>query len=150
MSSAQALHLGPMHKDPRRKRRHINDMNGKTAVLAVRRAIHAADTISVGRSLDSSVARRLTRSVARLIEAGARRCTIDLSAVESADSSGFGALVTALRKLEEGGVHAVVVCADSRIQKLCELAEVGRLAPVVKRTEEARRLHALVASGLAS
>ncbi|MBV8082921.1 MAG: STAS domain-containing protein, partial [Candidatus Eremiobacteraeota bacterium] len=113
-------------------------MNNKTAVLAVRREIHAADTISVGRSLDSSVARRLTRSVAKLIDAGTRTCTIDLSSVDSADSSGFGALVTALRKLEEVGVHAVVVCADARIHKLCELAEVGRLAPVVKRPEEAR------------
>ncbi|MBV8171604.1 MAG: STAS domain-containing protein [Candidatus Eremiobacteraeota bacterium] len=104
----------------------------------------------MGRRLDSSVGRRFTRTIARLIRSGARTCTIDLSTVESADSSGFGAVVSALRKLEEAEIHAVVVCSGSAIRKLCELTEIRRLAPVVARAEDARRLHAAVASGIAS
>jgi len=109
-----------------------------------------ADTISVGRQPDSSVGRSLTRAIARLISSGKRTCTIDLSKVENADSSGFGAVVAALRKLEAAEISAVVVCADSAIRKLCELTEIRRLAPVVARAEDARRLHAAVASGIAS
>ena len=109
-----------------------------------------SDTIPVGRKLDASVARRISRVVGKLIESGVRACTIDMSGVESADSGGFGALIMALRKLEEVGAHAVVVCANPKIRKLFEVATVSRFAPVVSRPEDARRLHAAVASGLAS
>jgi anti-anti-sigma factor len=109
-----------------------------------------SDTISVGRTLDASVGKRFTRAIGKLLGSGARRCTIDMSAVESADSGGFGALIMALRKLEEAGAHAVVVCSNPAIRKMFEVATVSRFAPVVSRPEDARRLHAAVASGLAS
>lgn len=109
-----------------------------------------SDTISVGRKLDSSISRRFTRAISKLIDAGIRTCTIDMSSVESADSSGFGALSMALRRLEEHGTHAVVVCANPAIRKLFEVTSVSRLARVVPRVEDARRLHAAIASGLAS
>jgi anti-sigma B factor antagonist len=121
-----------------------------TTLLASRRATPVSDTISVGRKLDSSVAKRFTRTIAKLVNSGARWCTIDMSAVESADSGGFGALMMALRKLEEVGAHVVVVCANPAIRKLFEVATVSRFAPVVARPEDARRLHATFASGLAS
>lgn len=109
-----------------------------------------SDTISVGRKLDASVGKRFTRAIGKLLESGARACTIDMTAVESADSGGFGALMMALRKLEEVGAHVVVVCSNPAIRKMFEVATVSRFAPVVTRPEDARRLHAAVASGLAS
>ncbi len=130
-----------------RKRIH---MKNNTTSLASRRALKVSDTISVGRKLDSSISRRFTRAVAKLIEAGMRTCTIDMSSVESADSGGFGALSMALRRLEEAGARAVVVCANPAIRKLFEVTSVSRLAPVVKRLEDARRLQASLASGIAS
>ena len=125
-------------------------MKNNTTPLVSRRTLPVTDTISVGRTLDSSVARRFTRAIAKLVDAGVRACTIDLSAVETADSGGFGALMMALRKLEEVGTHVVVVCANPAIRKLFEVTSVSRLAPVVARPEDARRLHAATASGLAS
>jgi anti-anti-sigma factor len=121
-----------------------------TTLLASRRTKPISDTISVGRKLDASVGKRFTRAIGKLVESGARMCTIDMTDVESADSGGFGALMMALRKLEEAGAHAVVICANPAIRKLFEVATVSRLAPVVARPEDARRLHAAVASGLAS
>jgi anti-sigma B factor antagonist len=121
-----------------------------TTLLASRRAKPVSDTISVGRKLDTSVAKRFTRTIGKLVASGARACTIDLSAVESADSGGFGALMMALRKLEEVGAHVVVVCSNPAIRKLFEVATVSRFAPVVTRPEDARRLHASFAGGLAS
>ena len=125
-------------------------MNNTTTLLASHRAPKATDTIVVGRELNSSVARRFTRAIGKLIEAGSRACTIDMSEVEDADSNGFGALVSALRKLEEVGAHAVVVCANPAIRKLFEVTSVSRLAAVVTKPEDARRVHASFASGLAS
>jgi len=121
-----------------------------TTLLASRRRIPVSDTIPVGRKLDASVARRVGRAVGKLLSSGARACTIDMSGVETADSGGFGGLMMALRKLEEVGAHAVVICANPKIRKLFEVATVSRFAPVVSRPEDARRLHAAVASGLAS
>lgn len=109
-----------------------------------------SDTISVGRTLDASMSRRFTRAVSKLIDAGIRTCTVDMSSVESADSSGFGALSMALRRLEEVGAHAVVVCINPAIRKLFEVTSVSRLARVVPRLEDARRLHAARSSRLAS
>ena len=73
-----------------------------------------------------------------------------MSAVESADSGGFGALVSALRKLEEAGTYAVIVCSNPAIRKLFEVTSVSRMAPIVARPQEARALHAAFTTGLAS
>ncbi len=118
--------------------------------LTSRRSTPPADTISVGRRLDASAAKGLTRGIVRLIQAGARALTIDMSGLESADSGGFGALISALRKVEEAGARAVIVCANPAIKKMFEVASVSRLAPVVVRLGDARAIHATFASGLAS
>ena len=125
------------------------DMNTTGALVAARRKTPISDTIVIGRRLDASCARRLARSVGRVMESGMHDCTIDMSAVESADSAGFGALIAALRKLGAVGTYAAVVCSNPTVRRLFEVAGITRLVPVVSRLDEARTLRAAARAGAA-
>ena len=107
---------------------------------ATRRRDTVADAIDVGSRLDAQNARRFARSMSRLIDAGLRDCIIDLSRTEAVDSSGFGALVAAVRRIGDLGGAVAIVCKDTAVRRLFEVAGLTRLVPVVGRIEDARRL----------
>jgi anti-anti-sigma factor len=100
----------------------------------------ADDIIAVGTRLDATNVKRFVRSMSRLLERGDRECIIDMSAIEAVDSSGFGSLVAAVRKIEEAGGASTVVCTNPTVRRLFEVAGVTRLVPVVSRIEDARAL----------
>jgi len=106
------------------------------------RASVANEVVSVDGRLDASSARGLVRSVSRLLAAGFRRCTIDLSAVDAVDSAGFGSLMGSVRKIEEAGGTAIVVCANPTVRRLFEIAGITRLVHVVRRLSDAAQVPA--------
>ncbi len=124
-------------------------MKTKDALVATRRRTPVTDTIVIGRRLDASCAKRLSRSIGRVVESGLRDCTIDMTGVEAADSVGFGALIAALRKLGAVGAYAAVVCSNPTVRRLFEVAGITRLVPVVSRLDEARALRAAARAGAA-
>lgn len=90
--------------------------------------------------LDASNARRITRWIARSVDRGTRKCIIDVSSVEAVDSSGFGSLVAAARRLQDVGGLVVVVCSQSTLRRLFEIAGLTRILPVVDRLEKANAI----------
>lgn len=125
-----------------------------TNKVARTRARHrdiASDAIAVGQRLDAETAKRFARSMTRLVESGTRECIIDMSATRAVDSSGFGSLIAAVRKVSDVGGFAAIVCMDETVRRLFEIAGVTRLVPVVKRIEDARAILATATrSALAS
>lgn len=115
----------------------------KGADLRKRHAPAATDEIvKVDGRLDAGAARRLAKSVVRILRAGLRRCTIDLSAVDAVDSAGVGALMGTIRKMEESGGTAVVVCANPTIRRLFEISGIARLVRVVPNLADVRQIFA--------
>jgi anti-anti-sigma factor len=100
------------------------------------------DVVAIDGRLDSSAARCLARSVIRLLRSGLRRCTFDLSAVDAVDSAGVGALMGSIRKMEEAGGTAVIVCANPTVRRLFEISGITRLVRVVPRLADARQTSA--------
>ena len=98
------------------------------------------DQILVGERLDAQSAKRFARSMTRLVESGSRECIIDLSETEAVDSSGFGSLIAAVRKIGDIGGGVAIVCSNATVRRLFEVAGLGRLVPIVSRVEEARVL----------
>jgi anti-anti-sigma factor len=116
-------------------------MDKNKAVRAQRRRReNAGDAISVGRRLDGETAKRFARSMNKLVESGSRECIIDMSATEAVDSSGFGSLVAAVRKIGDVGGAVAIVCANDTVRRLFEIAGLTRLVPVVGRIEDARAI----------
>ena len=74
----------------------------------------------------------------KLIESGSRECIIDLSQTEAVDSSGFGSLIAAVRKIGDLGGAVAIVCKDKTVRRLFEIAGLTRFVPVVNRMEDAR------------
>jgi anti-anti-sigma factor len=112
--------------------------NKKAAMTQRRRREIAGDSIEVGRRLDAENAKRFARSMNKLVDAGLRKCIIDMSKTEAIDSSGFGSLVAAVRKVGDVGGAVAIVCKDATLRRLFEVAGITRLVPVVARIEEAR------------
>ncbi len=109
------------------------------------------EIVEVGSRLVASNAKRFARSMARMLGRTSVLCIIDMSDVEVVDSSGFGSLISAVRKVEEGGGAAAVVCTNPTVRRLFEVAGVTRIVPVVTRIADARAiLHAFDRDEIAS
>lgn len=110
----------------------------RSASYKRRPCISTDDVVAIDGRLDAGAARCLARSVVRLLHAGLRRCTFDLSAVDAVDSAGVGALMGSIRKVEEVGGTAVVVCANPTIRRLFEIAGITRFVRVVPTLADVR------------
>jgi anti-anti-sigma factor len=98
----------------------------------------ATDAISVGRSLDAQTAKKFARSMTKLVESGTKDCIIDMTSTEAVDSSGFGSLIAAVRRVGDCGGTIAIVCRNATVRRLFEIAGITRLVPVVSRMEDAR------------
>ena len=122
-------------------------MNKQTAGLKRgRRRVIPSDEITVGQRLDAESAKRFARSMTRLVESGSRECIIDLTLTEAVDSSGFGSLIAAVRKIGDLGGAVAIVCTNATVRRLFEVAGLSRMVPIVPRVENARRILAACAS----
>ena len=64
---------------------------------------------------------------------------VDMSKMRNFDSSGFGALISGLKKFSDAGAIPVVVCKQSSVRRLMDFAGVSRTFTVVDTMTEARR-----------
>jgi anti-anti-sigma factor len=112
-----------------------------TLTLPLRRAAKdaSADAIAVGPQLDASSARSFSRAVSRFADRRLSHVIIDMSKTRSVDSSGFGSLISGLKKLTDAGSTPIVVCSNPSVRRLMDFAGVTRMFRVVDRVSEARR-----------
>jgi len=76
--------------------------------------------------IDVATAPQLRAALAALVDGGARRISLDLTAVGFVDSSGLGVLVGALRKLEEAnGGRLRVENVQDGVRKVFEITGLG-------------------------
>jgi len=128
-------------------------MKTATLPLLARRGPSQAptDTISVGANLDVSSARRFGRAVSRMIDRRSSHVIVDMSKLQNFDSSGFGSLISGLKKFNDAGATPVVVCKHPSVRRLMDFAGVSRTFTVVGTMTDARRaLAAFQADALAS
>lgn len=99
-----------------------------------------SDTISVGSSLDVTNARHFGRAIARMTKRRLRHIIVDMSKTRTVDSSGFGALVSGLKKLNESGSTPLVVCSNTLVRRLMDFAGIARMFTIVDRISDARHI----------
>jgi anti-sigma B factor antagonist len=123
-------------------------MKTNTLPLRLRNGVIKAsdDSITIGSHFDVSGARQFARAVARVAKAKPSYAIIDLSRTREVDSSGFGALVSGLRRLGEHGAKPIVVCANSSVRRLMDFAGIARAFTIVDRVSEARHVIAKAAA----
>ena len=128
-------------------------MKTKTLPLQLRRGATIAppDTISVGATFDAGGARRFARSVARTVQRRPLSVIVDMSHTQSVDSSGFGALISGLKKLDDAGATPYVVCSNPSVRRLMDFTGVSRMFAIVDRLSDAHQAQELAtAEALAS
>lgn len=86
--------------------------------------------------LDASRAPSFKDEMARLIEGGASRVVLDLGAVAFIDSSGLGAIVSALKRLGPRGALAVAG-ASPAVERLFRLTRMDRVFAMHATVDEA-------------
>jgi anti-anti-sigma factor len=76
---------------------------------------------------------------------------VDMSKTQAVDSSGFGSLISGLKKLNDAGAIPLVVCSNPTVRRLMDFAGIARMFLIVDRLSDARRtLSQAMADGLAS
>lgn len=125
-------------------------MKTNTLPIGLRKGVISAsdDSITIGSSLDVSGARRFSRAVTRIAERKPAHAVIDLSRTTTVDSSGFGALVSGLKRLNEHGATPIVVCANSSVRRLMDFAGISRSFAIVDRLSVARKMLSQAAADL--
>lgn len=123
------------------------DMKSATIPLRRRPPIAHSETIAIGTSFDVAGARRFARSVTRLAQRHPASVIVDMSRTQTVDSSGFGSLVSGLKKLDEAGATSYVVCANPAVRRLMDFTGVSRMFAIVDRMSDARRAIEQAAAG---
>jgi anti-sigma B factor antagonist len=87
-------------------------------------------------ALDAYAAPAFRDRMAEFIQGGRRRIVLDLSAVSFLDSTGLGAIVSSLKRLEGNGV--MVICgAGEMVMDVFRLTRMDRVFPIVPTVEDA-------------
>jgi len=106
-----------MKGTPKRPRLDVLDRDGITVV------------IPSGPRLDAEVAGELRNTLIDLIDEGARKLVLDLPAVDFIDSSGLGALVSALKRLKQADPSGDIRLADVQpsVRAVLEIIRLHRV-----------------------
>ena len=90
----------------------------------------------VEQALDAYAATGFRERIAALIQEGSRQIVLDLGAVQFLDSTGLGAIVSSLKRLEGNGV--LVICnAGEMVMDVFRLTRMDRVFPIVRTLDEA-------------
>jgi anti-sigma B factor antagonist len=109
--------------------------------------IHVVETDGVtviaplGPRLDAEIAGELRATLVQLIDRGARKLVLDLPAVDFIDSSGLGALVSALKRLKQLERTGDIRLADVQppVVAVLEIIRLHRVFPMFPSVDAARR-----------
>lgn len=91
-----------------------------------------------GEDLDASNAADFKRAMAPVVEANTR-VVIDLSGLRFVDSSGLGAFISFLRKLNAKGGDLKLCGLSKQVRAVFELVRMHRVFEILSTTEEAVR-----------
>lgn len=86
--------------------------------------------------LDSTKAAQFREEVSKLVESGADIILIDLKEVTFIDSSGLGALVSALKTVRSAGGKLCICSINEQVRMLFELTSMDRVFEVYSSREE--------------
>ena len=88
--------------------------------------------------LDAGNAGEFKRDLAPLLEAN-RKIVLDLSRLRFSDSSGLGAFISCLRKVNANGGDLKLCAMSDRVRALFELVQLQRVFDIYSTREEAVR-----------
>jgi anti-sigma B factor antagonist len=83
--------------------------------------------IVVGGELDAHTAPRLKEELAYVIESGAHQLIIDLEGLEFLDSTGLGALLSALKRARAHDGSVDIICTQIRILRIFKITGLDRV-----------------------
>ena len=87
-------------------------------------------------ALDAYAASPFRERMAEFVQQGHRNIALDLSAVNVLDSTGLGAIVASLKRIEGNGV--LVICGDGEmVTDVFRLTRMDRVFAIVPSVEEA-------------
>ena len=87
-------------------------------------------------ALDAYAATAFRERMAEFIQQGSRHIVLDLGEVQFLDSTGLGAIVSSLKRLEGNGV--LVICnAGEMVMDVFRLTRMDRVFPIVRTLEDA-------------
>ena len=87
--------------------------------------------------IDLYTAPELKSELNRLIDAGARRIVVDLTAATFIDSTTLGVLLGALKRFRPSGGELALVCSDPNIRRVFEITLLDRVFAIFKTRESA-------------
>ncbi len=93
----------------------------------------------IGRLALGNTVLSIENSAKRLIDEGARRMVIDLTQLNSADSSGIGMLVSCFAHMEQQGGHLRIAGPHGAVAKVFNTVHLERIVPVDPDVESACR-----------
>ncbi|WP_059017079.1 STAS domain-containing protein [Mycobacterium sp. M26] len=79
--------------------------------------------------LNVAAAPALRTQLLTLVQGGQSRVVVDLSAAESIDSSGLGALISALKAARQAGGDLRIAAPSTRVVAALELTNLNRVLP---------------------
>ena len=87
--------------------------------------------------IDLYTAPELKSELNRLIDAGARRIVVDLTAATFIDSTTLGVLLGALKRFRPSGGELALVCSDPNIRRVFEITLLDRVFAIFETREGA-------------
>jgi anti-sigma B factor antagonist len=96
--------------------------------------VEIAGRLSLGNTLLS-----IENTLKRLVDEGSRRLVVDVSGLNSVDSSGIGMLVSCFAHMEQQGGHMRVAGAHGSVLKVFETVHLDRIVPAAPDAESACR-----------
>jgi len=93
--------------------------------------------VKVGDTLDASNAEEAKAFFRQLITSGANRMVVDLSGLGFIDSSGLGALVTALKTARSSGGEVRLCCLTPQVRSIFQLTRLDKVFTIHDRVEDA-------------
>ncbi len=101
------------------------------------REAHGFTVITVGDTLDASNAEEAKEFFRQLITSGRTRMVVDLSGLGFIDSSGLGALVTALKTARSSGGEVRLCCLTPQVRSIFQLTRLDKVFTIRDRLEDA-------------
>ena len=99
-----------------------------------------------GRLLMGNDSRQVEWSVAELMKDGVKKVVLDLSPLDSIDSTGVGIIVVCHAKLQKSGGNMRIVCMDGIVENTLQMTHVDRIVPFFSSVAEALKNFELAAS----
>ncbi|MDQ1375616.1 MAG: anti-sigma factor antagonist [Actinomycetota bacterium] len=94
-------------------------------------------TVAVHGSVDLTTAPEMRNRLAELIDDGNLCIVVDLTDTDFLDSTGLGALVSALKRLRMKDGEIRIVCALGHVRKVFEITSLDRVFAMFETTEDA-------------